>query len=133
MLYPNDEYKIFDTQTLTATYAGSVSASVECRSDDKFSILVDYRAGATETSNICEVEISFSPDGTNWAPFGTWSNATQSDYTIIYFNVDQRADANDCSIINIESMGRWMRVRLKEEGVVTNAGTATVYLYRKNS
>ncbi len=124
--------------TLTASYESSgvtVSSAIDVGSFDEFTLFVDYRAGAAETGNVCEVEVSFSPDATSWAVFDAWVNTSgQNAREIQYYNVPQRADALDCTIISINNIQcKFMRVRLKEEGVSSNAGKATVYLFPKGN
>lgn len=125
----SDEHLVFDGVTLTAAYTGNASSAIEIQSNDKFTIIADYAGGATETSNTCEVEVSFSADGTNWAQYGTWSSAATSTFTAITFQV-----AQDTTVpINIEGLGEWMRIRVKESGVAANFGTLSLTLYRNKS
>lgn len=125
-----DEYKVFSAKTLTATITDTVSDSIEIRSDTSFTFLPVYAMGAAETGNNVELEIAFSPDGTNWCINGVWidpgtGQLTERQY---FYNV---TELNlPITITNIT--GRWMRIRAKEEGVATNAGTLSLYLYRTN-
>lgn len=137
MYCPHDENKILNAIALPTSYQASgvsVSSNIEVRSDDLFCLHVIYAGGSGETNNTCEVEVSFSPDGTNWSVYGDWTDggSGQNTYENQYWNVAQ--DTNAMIYIgarNLEiPLARWMRVRVKEEGVVTNAGTVTVYLYR---
>ncbi len=124
---------------LLTTYQTSgvtVSSDIDVGSFDEFTLFVDYRAGAAETANVCEVEISWSPNGTDYALIDSWADAGsgQMTRTTQYYNVPQRADATDCTIIAITNIqNKFMRVRLKEEGVSSNAGKATVYLFPRGN
>lgn len=124
--------------TLTASYETSgvtVSSAIDVGSFDEFTLFVDYRAGSAESGNVCEVEISFSPNATDWAVFDAWINTSgQNAREIQYYNVPQRADALDCTLISVNNIqGKFMRIRLKEEGVASNAGKATVYLFPRGN
>lgn len=130
----SDENRIMNAVTLSTTYqaSGNTNVSIDARALGNICVLVVYDEGASETSNICEVEVSFSADNTNFAQFGVWADggSGQMDYTPEFYNVDQ----GEYSIIAFNEdtiQARWMRVRLKEEGVASNAGTATVYVYSK--
>ena len=127
----SDENPIIAGATLSATYqtSGATCVTAEVRSDDELTLLVKYVEGSAETGNVCEVEVSFSPDGTNWAIYGVWSDggSGQMAYTQQFFNVPQSTNA----LIALDGvLARWIRIRLKEEGVASNAGTASVWLYR---
>lgn len=126
---PSDEKAVFNLSTLTSAYAGGLtSGDIEVRSNDKYTLICTYAGGATETNNTCEIEISFG-DGTNYAQYGFWSAAATSTYTKQTFQIAQDTGA----VINVEALGRNMRIRAKETGVVTNAGSLTIYLYRNKN
>jgi len=125
----NDERKVFDAITLTAAYTGNESVDMEVRSNDKYSILAIYDKGAAETSNTCEIEVSFTPDGTEYAQTGFWSAAATSTFTAQTYQFAQDTNVP----IDFEAMGRSMRIRVKETGVASNFGTLTLYLYRGKS
>jgi len=116
---------VFDAVTLTDTYAGNTSDGIEVRSWDKFTVLAWYAAGSQESGNTCEVEVSFSPDGSNYAEYGVWSNENPSVFLEKPFQIKQ--DKN--RPISFESMGGMMRIRVKETGVTTNTGTLSLFLY----
>ncbi len=128
----SDENLVFNAVTLPTSYqssGASVSGSIEIRSYGQFTLIPIYTEGASETGNVCEIEISVSPDGTNWAIYGSYADAGsgQMNATKQYFNIAQ----SDPTPITFTVMGRWIRFRLKEEGVVTNAGTLSLYLYSR--
>lgn len=131
---PSDERKVFSAVALETSYQSSgvtVVSDIEVRSNDKFTLICQYDKGSAETGNVCEVEIAFSADGTNFAIYGQWADggSGQLAYTPSYFNVAQ----DQYAVINIEGLGRYMRIRLKEEGVAAVAGTFTGWLYRNKS
>lgn len=84
-----------------------------------------YTMGATETSNSIEVRLEGSPDGVNWyripndAASGGTSTLTAREFTFVGTN----AAAATISIM-LDISYKFMRLALKETGVVTNAGTA---------
>lgn len=126
----SDENRIFNADALTNAYASGLgSGDIEVRSDDKFTIIASYAAGAVETANTCELEISFSPDGTNYAQYGYWGAAATSTFTAQTFQIAQDTKV----ILNLESLGRWMRIRAKETGVAANVGNLTLFLYRNKN
>jgi hypothetical protein len=135
--YPHDEKLLFNAVALTANYettGATVSETMEIRSNKNFCLLAQYTPGAAETGNVCELEISFSPDGTNWVVYGDWTDggSGQNTYELQYFNVAQSVNA----MITLSHptalmpMAQYMRVRAKEEGVASNVGSLTVHLYR---
>ena len=76
----SDEHIVMSTVTLESTYqavghASGTAISVDMRAKGNMMILVVYDEGTSETSNICEVEVAFSQDNTNFAIFGTWADA----------------------------------------------------------
>lgn len=126
----SDERLVFNASTLTNAYIGGLgSGDIEIRSNDKFTILGAYAGGAAETANTCELEVSFSPDGTNYCQYGFWSDAATSAFTAVTFQIAQDTKP----MINFEGLGRWMRIRAKETGVAAVAGTLTLYLYRNKN
>lgn len=127
---PAEEIKVFSAITLPTTYqssGASVSDAIECRSFGQYTIIPVYDAGAAETANVCEIEISVSADGTNWSIIGAFADAGsgQMNFTQQFYNIDQAK----YEPITFNVMSRYIRFRVKEEGVASNAGTLTMWLY----
>ena len=127
-----DERKILDGVTLTAAYSGNTSAAHECRSVGSFTIIPVYAAHASSPSANAELQIEFSPDGTNYSPTGTWNDGGSGEmsYTAETYNIDQ---TNKYPQIVLNALGRWMRIKVREQGhVASNFGTISVYVYSSN-
>lgn len=122
-----------DGQTLTASYVVTSSiGAFDVRGVSQITIFREYAPGSGETSNTMElvVETNVDETPTNWHQEGTIDDSTptaatddavtfQSDSTnagSTYLGVPIRlpVDASNC------------RIRIKETGVATNFGTATV-------
>jgi hypothetical protein len=127
--HPSDETIVFNATTLTNAYAGNASAALEVRSYDKFTILAVYAGGAAETGNTCEIEVSFSADGTNYSQYGYWSAAATSTFTAQTFQAAQDTNV----VLNLEGLGRWMKIRVKETGVSSVFGTLSLTLYKNKN
>jgi hypothetical protein len=111
----------FDGVTLTADYADN-AAVISIGGMSKLSIDIDYAQGAAETGNILEMKIEHSTDGTNWHSLSIDETSTVSDITAREWNITGDAALN--IILDIAYL--FVRVSLKESGVASNAGTATV-------
>ena len=133
MEIPADENKVFNAVTLTASYTAAGqptnSGAIETRTYGKYCFLPVYTQGAAETSNNVEMEVSFSPDGTNWSLWGVWVDPGTGQLTerTYYYNFSDTI----AQPIVIEALGRYIRIRVKEEGVSSNAGTLTLYMYSR--
>ena len=86
-----------------------------------------YTMGATETSNSIEVRLDVSPDGTNFyripneSVSGGTSTLTARELTYVGVN----AAAAPISF-GLDIFYKYIRISVKESGVVTNAGTVYV-------
>ena len=114
--------------TLTAAYDVANKTKIfETGGYSKLNLDVLYTMGATETVNSIELRIEGSPDGTNFyripneAVSGGTSTLTRREFT--YVGVD--ASAATISI-GLDIFYKFMRVSVKETGVVTNFGTVHV-------
>lgn len=124
-----DEYKILDGVLLTAAYTGNTSAAHEVRSYGSFTIVPVYAAHASSPSAKAQIQVQFSPDGTNWGTSGTWgdSGSGQETFTADTYNVDQN---NPKPQITMSNLSRWMRIKAQETGyTASNFGTVSVYIY----
>lgn len=90
----------------------------------KLNIDVLYTMGATETTNSIELRIEGSPDGTNFyrIPNESVSNGTSTLSAREFTFVGTNAAAATISI-GLDIFYLYVRVSVKETGVVTNAGT----------
>lgn len=83
-----------------------------------------YTMGATETSNSIEVRIDASSDETNFyrIPNETVSGGTSTLTAREFTFVGTNADAATISL-GLDVFYKYIRISVKESGVVTNAGT----------
>lgn len=109
--------------TLTAAYAGNQKA-FKVAGFSKMNLDMLYTMGATETANTIEVTIEASSDRVNWYMLPNESNSGAVS-TILARNWSfVGADATTATIsIGIDVFYRWVRVSIRETGVVTNFGT----------
>lgn len=113
--------------TLAATYDGSTLKKFPTDGFSEMIVDILYTPGATETANSIEVKLEDSPDNTNFyrlsnesASSGT-STLTAREFTF----VAATAVASTISY-RLDISYKYMRIEVKESGVVTNAGTAYV-------
>lgn len=124
---PADERKVFDAVTLTDNYTGNTSGAIETRTYGKFTLIPTYAQGAAESGNTAELEVAFSANGTDWSLWGVWVDPGTGQLTerTYYYNI---TDVIAQPIV-IEALARYIRIRVKEEGVAANAGTFSLYMY----
>lgn len=111
--------------TLTNAYdVANKTKSFTTGGYSKLNIDLLYTMGATETSNSIEVRIEGSPDGTNFyripndTTSGGTSTLTAREFTFVGTN------AADATIsIGLDIFYKYIKVSVKETGVVTNYGT----------
>ncbi len=112
--------------TLTAAHTGNTKV-FETGHYSKLDLAVLYTMGATETANSIEIEVQQSPDGVNYyripneSVTGGVSTLTAREFTFVGVN----AAAATISI-GIDVFYKYVKVSVKETGVVTNFGTAFV-------
>lgn len=113
--------------TLAATYDGSTLKKFATDGYSEMIVDILYTPGATETSNSIEVKLEDSPDNTNFyrlsneAAAAGVSTLTAREFTF----VAATAVASTISY-RLDISYKYMRIEVKESGVVTNAGTAYV-------
>lgn len=114
--------------TLTAAYTGNLSGTFNIASAQQLTCFLRYITGSGETNNSVEVRVEFSPDGTLWYQevgeevSGATSTLTQIERTFV-----GAAAATTYSLrFAIPVADKFMRIALKETGVVTNFGTASL-------
>lgn len=108
---------------LTNAYTGN-NKLVTSGGMSKLNLDILYTMGAAETSNSIEVQIEASPDGVNFyripneSASGGTSTLTAREFTFVGTN----AAAATISI-GIDIFYKYLKISIKESGVVTNAGT----------
>lgn len=109
--------------TLTNVYTGNTK-TFEVGGWSKMDLALNYTMGAGETSNSIEVKVEQSPDGTNFyripneSVAGGTSTLTAREFTFV------GADAAAATIsIGLDIFYKYVKVSVKETGVVTNAGS----------
>ena len=111
---------------LTTAYTGNTK-TFKVALFSKLNLDIEYNMGATETGNSIEVQVEGSPDGVNFyripnesVSAGT-STLTAREFTFV------GTDADTATVsIGLDIFYRYVKVSIKESGVVTNAGTAYV-------
>ena len=113
--------------TLTNAYNTTVMSIVKTAGHSKLDLDLLYTMGATETSNSIEVKVECSTDGINFyripneSTTGGTSTLTAREFTFV------GADAAATTIsIGLDIFYKYVKVSLKETGVVTNFGTVYV-------
>ena len=111
----------FNNVLLTAAFTGNQHI-VDVGGMSKLSIDLNYAMGSAETSNTMEVQIEHSPDGgTNWYKLVIDTTTTVSTITPRVWTM-----APEKLNIIVDIAYKKLRVSLKETGVATNYGRATV-------
>ena len=126
MLYYRNQPPIvaFDGITLTDTFADN-QFEFDCGGFSRLSVNLGYTVGDAETANTLDMLLEASPDeGENWYSLVIDETATVSE---ISQRVWQVASTSKLNII-VDIAYTKMRVSVKETGVETNPGTATVIL-----
>lgn len=110
----------FSATTLTAAYTGNRKA-IETGGFSQISLDVTYAMGATETANTLELQLEASYNGTNWHAL---THATAAATSVLSAKEFQMSEGS----LNIlqDIAYKYIRLSLKETGVVTNFGSATV-------
>lgn len=114
---------------LTTAYdVANKTKIIETGGFSKLNLDILYTTGSGETSNSVEIRVEGSPDRTNFyrIPTDTISGGTstlaQREFTFVGASA---ATAYDISL-GLDIFYKYMRISVKESGVVTNAGTIYV-------
>jgi hypothetical protein len=112
---------------VTSAYAGGLNKTFEVGGYSKADFAIQYTMGATETANSIELMIEQSPDGVNFyripnedASLGV-STLTAREFTFVGTNAALASIS-----IGLDIFYKYLKVSVKETGVVTNAGTVYV-------
>lgn len=127
-MFAPDPRVIFDNVTLTASAAGNTSTGIEFRSRGDLILFPEYDSGSAETNNNVEIAVEYSPDNSEWFPYGVWADggSGQMNFTARVYNVD---DAENAPIVLTDIVAGYYRVTALEEGVASNFGTLTLTAY----
>lgn len=135
-------------KTLTGSYSSAnTSRAVEIGSVEQVALEVEYTMGSGETSNSIEVRVMFAnPENRGSAPStwnaATWyqqvSESTSAGDTTVYlqaysFDAVSAAGTYDRFHIDIPVDSRFMQVSVKETGIASNGGSASVKLVLSES
>ena len=121
LFYQNQPtFTAFDGVALTNAYTGNRKA-FETKGFSKLSLEVSYAMGAAETSNTLEFQLETSTDKVTWFPLVIDSTTTIS---AISARAWQMSEGELSILVDIANTN--MRLSLKETGVASNAGEATV-------
>lgn len=128
-VFPVIGTKVLTTRTpvtLTAAYTGN-SKTFKVGGYSKLDLAVLYTMGATETANSIEIQVESSTDGVNFyrvpneSVSGGVSTLTAREFTFIGVN----AAAATISV-GLDIFYQYLKISVKESGVVTNFGTAFI-------
>jgi len=117
--------------TLTSSYvAGTV---VDLYGVRQTTLEVAYTQGAGESGNSIQIKIELSDDGTNW--YQEVSTSTSGNTSILRlheytFNAVSPAGTYDRFALPIPLGVRYVRISIKESGVTTNFGLASMKLVK---
>lgn len=108
---------------LTDAYTGNQKV-IKTAGFSKMNLDILYTMGATESSNTIEVTIEGSPDGTNFYMLPNESNSSgvSTLYARNWTFTGTNAAAATISL-GLDVFYQWVRISIRETGVVTNAGT----------
>lgn len=118
---------LFNAVTLTTAYTGNTKTIAVAGAEEAI-LFVNYTTGSGETSNSIEIKVEFGPTDTdvyqdvNEAVSSGTSTLYQKEYTF----VGASAATSYKFRLPIPVADKFMKVSIKESGVSTNAGTATV-------
>lgn len=111
----------FSNVTLTNAFTGNQFV-VDCGGMSKLTLDVNYAMGSAETGNTMEFQLEHSPDnGTNWYKLVIDTTTTVSTITPRVWTM-----APEKLNVIVDIAYKKVRLSLKETGVATNYGTATV-------
>ena len=114
--------------TLTAAYTNNLGRTIATGGISKVSLYCVYTMGASETTNSVEIRTEFSPDATNW--FQDTNEAISAGTSTLsvreYTHVGANAAARNFVLLIDDVADPYMRLAVKETGVVTNFGTCSL-------
>lgn len=128
MLYYSDQsvVELFDNQTLTSDFADSqIEFGTEGMS--KLSLDIAYTQGASESGNTLDLKLEASSDGSTWHSLVIDDTAAVSEITERVWRLAPAGTGTGINLnILVDIAYKYMRASILENGVASNAGTATV-------
>jgi hypothetical protein len=119
--YPNQPSRpLFSAATLTSAFTDNRKV-FETAGFSKLSLEITYDMDAGETANTMELQLEESSNGTDWFSLVIDDTTTVS---VISARTWQMSEGNLNILVDIAY--RFMRLSIKETGVATTAGTASV-------
>jgi hypothetical protein len=124
MLYYSNQpsIRLFNAVTLTNAFSGN-RKEFTTEGFSKLTLYTTYAQGGGETSNTLEFQLDASHNGTDW--FTLVVDTTTASTSVVTAREWQMSTGSLNVILDIAYPH--MRMSLKETGVVTNAGTASVH------
>ena len=132
--------KLIDGETLTGTFADTVSEATRISPLAQVEVLLDYTMGAAETSNTCtvKVELSESKDGP-WREPSIAGDAAPANGVVLstLYNrrlaiVGETAGVATSRWFAFPTSAKYLKLSAIEEGVAVNYGTLTAKLRLSN-
>lgn len=112
---------VFAATTLTAAFAGN-RKDFEIGGFSRLALDIGYTRGGGEASSKLNLQIEVSSDRQNWYSLVIDETTTTSVITARQWDIETTAKLS----ILVDIANIYARVSLKEAGVVTNFGTATI-------
>ncbi len=120
--YPNQQPRVaFNAVALTSAFTNNRD-DFEVAGFSKVSFDIDYIRGGGEASSALKMQLEHSTDRINWFSLVIDDTTTESTITPRVWSVPNTSKVN----VLVDIAYIFLRVSLRETGVVTNAGTATV-------
>lgn len=119
---------LLSSVTLTDNADDNISEGVNLSNDNQIDIQAFYTTGASETSTTCDIYIDYSYDNIKWFPYASASYSSgQLTLTSIYLRFGGGAGGTEYLANNwsINANAVYFRIRAKENGSPSNAGTLT--------
>ena len=113
--------EVFDNVLLTTAYADR-RVVIDSAGMSKLAVFVDYARGAAEAASKMFVSLEVSPNGADWYSLVIDETSVTSVITPREWEIGATSKTN----ILVDIAYPFMRLSLKETGVSTNAGRATV-------
>lgn len=117
----------FNNVTLTAAFTGNRYVQ-PIAGFQKLSVDIDYTRGGGEASSVFKMQIEHSPEETptNWYSLVIDETGTESVLTPRVWSVTPASGNNAKLNVILDTAYKNIRISIRETGVVTNPGTATI-------
>ena len=119
--YYQQNVKAFTAVPLTSTYAGN-RIVINSGGNSKFTMYFTYARGAAEAASKMFIQLDGSDDGVTWYPLVIDTTGTTS---VVVAREWEIQTSNTLNVL-VDIAYPFMRMSLRESGVVTNVGNATV-------